>query len=97
MLEAVAFCASGFLTGLIVSFFSTNREIGTTLLGALIVITFVVFKIGFIPFRFGGSEVHNAYRLLEVVVYAISLLGFATMAAWLIARRRHLQVQKPSK
>jgi hypothetical protein len=97
MLEAVAFCVSGFLTGLIISSFSTNREIRTTVLGSLIVITFVVIKIGFIPLRFGGSEVHKAYPILEMVVYAICLLGFAIIGAWLVARRRHLQVQKASK
>jgi len=91
MLEAIAFCVSGFLTGLIISSFSTNREIRTTVLGSLIVITFVVITIGFIPFYVGGSVAHKAYRLLEMAVYAICLLGFAIIGAWLIARRRHLQ------
>jgi len=97
MLQAIAFCVSGFLTGLIISSFSTNREIRTTVLGSLIVITIVVIQIGFIPFRVGCSDVHKAYRLLEMVVYAICLSGFAIIGAWLIARRRHLQVQKASK
>jgi len=97
MLEAVGFCASGFLIGLIISFFSRDREIRTTMLGSLIVITFIIIKIGFIPFRFDGSEVYKAYRLLEMVVYAISLVGSATMAAWLVARRRHSRLQNASK
>lgn len=98
ILEAIAYCVSGFLTGLIISSFSTNREISTTVLGSLIVSTFVVIQIRFIPFRSDVAVAYKAYCwLLEIVVCAICLLGFAIIGAWLIARRRHLQVQKASK
>jgi len=97
ILEAIAFCISGFLTGLIISSFSTKREIRTTMLGSLIAITFVFIKIGFVSFRFGGSAADKTYLLLQMVIQAICLSGFAIIGAWLIARRRHLQVQKMSK
>lgn len=91
MLEAAAFGVSGFLMALIISYFSVNREISTTLFGSLLVATFYAVPKVIIIFYFPQP---CYWWLLEIILEVVFLLGFATLGAWLIARRRYLRLQK---
>ena len=89
-LNALGFCVSGVLTGVLVSAFSRNREIGTTALAAGVVAVWYMIEFGAISFGTGLSRSNLAYSLLEVVVCATCLLASAIIGAGLIARKREL-------
>jgi len=91
MLDASALSVSGFVTGVIVSSLSTNREIRTTVLASLVVTVWFVIDMGFILFSVGPSGGALACYLLDVAVSAIGLLASAVIGAWLIARKRQLR------
>ena len=88
VLDVLAFCVSGFLTGLLVGSFSRNREIGTTMLASLVVTAWYVIVFGAIPFRAGLSGGDLAWHLLEVGICAVCLPVFAFLGAWFIRKRR---------
>jgi hypothetical protein len=88
MLDGIAFCVSGFVTGVLVSSFSTNREMETTILASVLTTVWFVIEHGSIPFRVGLTGSDLACRLLNVAVSAICLLAFAIIGAWLIRKLR---------
>jgi len=98
ILGAMAFAVSGLLMSLIVSYFSINKEIKTTLFGVLIVVTILtvnsVYYFSIFP---APPEVNRTRCLLgitlDLVVDVVFLLGFAIMGAWLIARKRLSKTQ----
>lgn len=92
-LEAAACGLSGFIMAVIISFFSKNRELLTTLVGCLMVVIFYAFYyVCFIPYNIITKI--WIYTLIDMVVFAVSLFGFAVLGAWLIARKRRLKIQK---
>jgi len=88
LFSAIAFCVSGFLTGLIVSLPSANREIRTAMLTSLLVIAWNVITVT--PIELLGDTFSIAWLLLvlEHVVCAMCLFGFTIMGAWLVVRKR---------
>lgn len=90
LLLAVAFSASGFVTGLIVSFLGPNRRIGIAMLTAVLIIAWHVIETGLFPFWLGVSAVYKTYSVLEDLIFAICLFAFATMGAWLMARKQQM-------
>ena len=96
ILGAMAFAASGFLMSLIISYFSINREIRTTLYGVLIaVILLVVYAFVYCPVPPQINRTHWLLKItLDIAVGVVFLFALAIMGAWLIARRRRLKVQK---
>jgi hypothetical protein len=90
VLDALAFCVSGFLTGVLVGSFSRKREIGTTMFASLVVTAWYVIAFGSIPVRAGLSGTDLAYGILEVAICATCLSVSAFLSAWLI-RKRHLR------
>jgi len=86
--DAVAFCVSGFLTGLLVSSLARNREMRITILASLVVIAWYVIVSGSISFRAGLRGGDLACSLLGITVCAICLLAFAVIGACLIAGKR---------
>ena len=94
ILVAMAVAASGFLMSLIISYFSINREIRTTLYGVLIAtILLVVYAFVYCPVPPQINRTHLLLKItLEIAVDVVFLLGFAIMGAWLVARKRHSKV-----
>jgi len=88
LMEAVAFCISGFLTGLVVGFLSTSRETGTALLASLLVLALFAFMLAPLPPFEDGLNVGKVLFVTEEVVNALGLCGFAILGAWLVARKR---------
>lgn len=88
--ESLGIGLSAFVMGLIISFFSANKEISTTIIGALIAVTIHLIQAG--PYILIMPLLHRDYGLLEMVLSIISLLAFSILAAWLVARKRHLVV-----
>jgi len=85
---AAAFGVSGFLMALFISCFSRNREMILTLFAAVLVaiifmyMGFLLHSMTDLPFIWGCQ------RVLEQVLNIISLVGFATLGAWLVKRKR---------
>ncbi len=91
--DGIAFGFSGFVTGVLVSTFSANREMETTVFTALVMTVWFVIELGSIPFRLGLTGSELAYRLLTVAVCATCLSTFAIIGARLI-RTRHLRLRR---
>jgi len=88
IVDAIAFCVSGFVTGVIVSFFAIHREMRTTILASIVLTIWYVIELGSVLFRVGLSGGNLAYSLLELAVDMMCLSVFTITGAWLIRRRR---------
>lgn len=93
--EAVAVGISGFIMSLLISWLARDREIMTTLAGALMVIAFyAVFDVVYFESMSRSHDIPEGfwrYMLPRLIVNAIVLLGCALIGAWLIGRRRRLR------
>lgn len=91
ILDTIAFAASGFLQGLIISYGCINREVMTTLFGSLAAGGLLI--ISFCTSLFGpaADEVILGDLLLKVGFHIVFLVVLAIFAAWLVARKRHLK------
>jgi uncharacterized membrane protein YsdA (DUF1294 family) len=93
ILIAAAFSASGFLTGLSISYFSRSKEVVLSLFSTVLVAMYYSVKIAFV--LLGASNISAGllrWRILELAVHMLSLIGFAALGAWLI-RRKHRKVK----
>jgi len=92
-LGAAAVGPSGLIMAMIISSLSKNREIIATLFGCLMVVIFyAIYYVYLIPYNI-ITKIWT-YTLIDMVVFAVSLFGFAVSGAWLIARKRRLRIQK---
>ena len=91
--DVVAFVLSGFLMGLLIAYFSKNREMSATSLGALIVIifySFCVYHSYLFYAEYSGNRVgfFGTRIFLGQIFGGVFLFASALLAAWLIVRKR---------
>ena len=89
ILLAAAFSVSGFLMALFIGYFLRHREVILSLFAAVLVAIYYSIRIS--SLLLNASSISAGllrWRMLELVVHMLSLIGFTALGAWLIGRKR---------
>jgi len=89
----MVFAISGFLMSLLISYFSINKEIRTTLYGVLIVVIFQgLYLFLYYPIPPKSFQINRADLLINITLStALNLIfftGFAILGTWMVTKLR---------